>query len=66
LKRGDAAGKVIRNRLEAIFQHAPDGGNGSAATLLLLVVFAGVVARLAGLRRNRAAKTARRIASTGA
>lgn len=44
------------NWLEAIFHHAPDGGDGSAETLLLLVVFAGVVARLAGLRRHRAAE----------
>ncbi|HXR61988.1 MAG TPA: hypothetical protein VN720_00420 [Rudaea sp.] len=52
------------NWLEAIFHHAPDGGDGSAEALLLLAVFVAVVARLAGLRGNRAAATARRLEST--
>lgn len=52
------------NWLEAIFHYAPDSGDGSAETLLLLSVFAALVARVVGLRRNRAAEAARRVEST--
>jgi hypothetical protein len=47
------------NWLEAIFHCAPDNGDGSAETLLLLAVVGLVVARVVGLRRRRAGGTAR-------
>jgi len=43
--------------LEAIFHYAPDSGDGSAETLLLLAVCIAVVAKARGLRRKRAAET---------
>jgi hypothetical protein len=52
------------NWLEAIFHYAPDSGDGSAETLLLLALFVVVVARIVGLRRNRAAGSARIAEST--